>query len=279
MATLNKSLPSKEQIPTKSLSSTKPQTQLRLRVFAGPNGSGKSTVIQYVRNIKVKKRPIDFGYYINADDIAVQLRNNDFSFAAFDLDVKPKEFTSVVLQSGLINSEFSLADFESSFSLRSNTLRLKKHAAVERLAQIVADFLRKKLLEAQKKFSFETVFSHPSKLDIMRQAMDAGYKVYLYFVSTESPEINKFRVKARKAKNGHDVPEDKIVSRYYRSLDLLYEACQLAYQVFFFDNSVDGENSVMFAHFKLAGGKKKWDRIQKGQVPTWFKAYYSDKVK
>jgi predicted ABC-type ATPase len=185
----------------------------------------------------------------------------------------------VVLQSGLINDEFSVTDFQAAFSLRGNNLRLKTPDAVERLAQIVADFLRKKLLKERKKFSFETVFSHPSKLAIMQQAASAGYKVYLYFVSTESPEINKFRVQARKAKNGHDVPEDKIVSRYYRSLDLLYDACQLAYQVFFFDNSVDGENSVMFAHFKSAGGKKKWDRIQKGQVPEWFKKYYSDKVK
>lgn len=258
--------------------STKPQSPLRLRVFAGPNGSGKSTVIHYVRNIKVKKRPIDFGYYVNADDIAVELRNNTFSFTAFELVVKPKAFTRVVMQSGLINEAFSLADFRSAFTLRNNNLRLKTPAAVERLAQIVADFLRKLLLEERKKFSFETVFSHPSKLEIMRQAAEAGYKVYLYFVSTESPEINKFRVKARKAKNGHDVPEDKIVSRYYRSLDLLYDASQLAYQVFFFDNSVDGENSVMFAHFKSFAGKKKWDRIQKSGVPAWFKKYYSDKV-
>ena len=113
----------------------------------------------------------------------------------------------------------------------------------------------------------------------MQEAVAAGYKVYLYFVSTESPEINKFRVEARKAKKGHDVPEDKIVSRYYRSLDLLFDSCQLAYQVFFFDNSLEGRNSVMFAHFKLQKGKKKWDKINKKQVPSWFRKYYSDKVK
>lgn len=113
----------------------------------------------------------------------------------------------------------------------------------------------------------------------MKHAVVAGYKVYLYFVSRESPEINKFRVQARKAQKGHDVPEDKIVSRYYRSLDLLYDACQLSYQVFFFDNSVEGHNSVMFAHFKLQKGKKKWDKINKKQVPAWFRKYYSEKVK
>ena len=130
----------------------------------------------------------------------------------------------------------------------------------------------------KKKFSFETVFSHRSKLDIMQVAVAEGYKVYLYFVSTESPDINIFRVETRKQLGGHDVPSDKIVSRYYRSLDLLYEACQLAYQVFFFDNSEDGQESIMFAHFKKENDVKKWDPIDIKKVPTWFRRYYSDKV-
>ncbi len=255
------------------------QTQLRLRVFAGPNGSGKSTVINYIRSIKVKGRPIDFGYYINADDIAVQLRNDRFTFASYHLNIKPKEFILIASVSGLINNQFPHEKFIKSFSLRNNIVTLKNKTADERLAQLIADFLRKKLLELKRKFSFETVFSHVSKLEVMQEAVAAGYKVYLYFVSTESPEINKFRVHARKAKKGHDVPEDKIVSRYYRSLSLLFEACQLAYQAFFFDNSVEGGDSIMFAHFKLQKGKKKWDKIDKKQIPYWFRKYYSEKVK
>lgn len=132
-------------------------------------------------------------------------------------------------------------------------------------------------MEQKRKFSFETVFSHPSKLDIMRQARENGYKVYLYFVSTESPEINVYRVQLRKEKGGHDVPVDKIKSRYTRSLDLLYEASQLAYQTFFFDNSKSQPS--LFAHFKLVGGKKKWDEINEADVPEWFRKYYSDKIR
>ena len=112
----------------------------------------------------------------------------------------------------------------------------------------------------------------------MRQAKKAGYKVYLYFVSTESPDINKFRVEARTKQGGHDVPKDKIKKRYYRSMDLLYEACQVAYQVFFFDNSVDGKDSVMFAHFKLIRKKKKWDAMKKEALPNWFFKYYLEKI-
>ena len=252
--------------------------QLRLRVFAGPNGSGKSTVINYVRNVKVNGRGIDFGYYINADDIAKQLRSDSFTFNPFRIKTVNKEFQTIALTSGLINDDFTEKQFIRSYTLMSNKIRLKTIESDERLAQVIADYLRKKLLKEKRKFSFETVFSHHSKLDIMREAVAAGYKVYLYFVSTESPEINKFRVETRKREGGHDVLPDKIVSRYYRSLDFLYEACQLAYQVFFFDNSVDGLDSVMFAHFKKEKNKKKWELSDKKDVPHWFMKYYSDKI-
>src|SRR5690606_18543712 len=111
----------------------------------------------------------------------------------------------------------------------------------------------KKLLQKGEKFSFETVFSHHSKVDIIKQAKDNDYKVYLYFVSTEDPAINVYRVKEVRVKqqNGHDVEETKILERYNRSMDLLYEAAQYCYQVYFFDNSVDGAPHTMFAHFKI----------------------------
>jgi predicted ABC-type ATPase len=80
--------------------------QLRLRVFAGPNGSGKSTVINDIKNYKSKGRLIDFGYYINADDIAFSLRDSSFSFDSFRISVTNKEFKNIALASGLINENF-----------------------------------------------------------------------------------------------------------------------------------------------------------------------------
>ncbi len=144
------------------------------------------------------------------------------------------------------------------------------------MAQILADFLRKKLLAEKKKFSFETVFSHSGKLAIMEQAKSAGYKVYLYFVSTESPEINIDRVSYRKEDGGHDVPVDKIRSRYYRSLDLLHEAAQIAYQAYFFDNS--GRQPDLIAHFKNEKSGKRWDPIDPDKIPSWFRQYYLEKI-
>jgi predicted ABC-type ATPase len=255
-----------------SSAKTNSKNQLRLRVFAGPNGSGKSTVIQNIREKKADGRPIDFGIYVNADDIAKELRDGAFFFSKYEITTDNKEFTRIVLGSGLINNDFTEATFKKCYSFRANSIQLKQLHFDERLAQIIADFLRKKLLQEKKKFSFETVFSHPSKLDIMRQAADQGYKVYLYFVSTESPDINIFRVAARKLKGGHDVPKHKIKNRYRRSLELLYDASQIAYQAYYFDNS---EDLKMFAHFKRKDGKLKWDARNKRDDPSWFKKYYS----
>ncbi len=249
-----------------------------MRVFAGPNGSGKSTIIRAVRDYKFKGIPVDFGIYVNADDIAKKLRNGKLSLKQYKINFLNNEFVDIVTKSGLINKNFTITDFRNSYFVRDNKIFLIVNKADERLAQIIADYLRKKLLAEKRKFSFETVFSHNSKLEIMQDAAEAGYIVYLYFISTESPEINKFRVKkVRVEEGGHDVPEDKIESRYYRSLNYLFEAAQLSYQTFFFDNSRDGEKFRLFAHFKVVGGIKKWDDIS--IVPRWFKKYYSDKIK
>jgi predicted ABC-type ATPase len=247
-----------------------------MRVFAGPNGSGKSTIIKAVRDYRTNKAPLDFGIYINADDIADALRKNTFSFNSYEITTIRNEFKTTAMASGLVKHPFNETVFDKCYTFNKNKIHLLEPKADERLAQIVADFLRKKLLSEKKKFSFETVFSHSSKLDIMKQAKSAGYKVYLYFVSTESPEINIDRVAYRKETGGHDVPLDKIRGRYYRSLDLLHAAAQIAYQAYFFDNS--GRQPELIAHFKNEKGRKRWDPLNPYTLPVWFQHYYLGKV-
>lgn len=260
----------------------------RLRIFAGPNGSGKSSIIKNILNTEVQKGvKLDFGIYVNADDIAKDLIKTCCNFAKFKVKLIESEFYQIVFESGLINDSFNKVRFKKCISIDDNKLTVLKENAkeiddkpYERIAQIIADYLRKKLLSMEVKFSFETVFSHPGKVDIIKQAKEAGYKVYLYFVSTEHPKINIFRVKVvRVGENGHDVEENKIVSRYYRSMELLYEAAQHCYQAYFFDNSVEGGNQTMFAHFKLNGeGEKVWDKVENNNYPNWFITYYSNKI-
>lgn len=261
----------------------------RLRVFAGPNGSGKSTIIKKILNTEVKKGVrLDFGIYVNADDIAQELLKKGCSFTKYKIKFNIEEFHKIVNESGLINDDFTKEHFEGCINIEKGKLTLSKNntekkndKSYERIAQIIADYLRKKLLLEEKKFSFETVFSHKGKVEFIKQAKDAGYKVYLYFVSTEDPAINVYRVKVVRVKeNGHDVEEDKIKSRYTRSMNLLYEAAQHCYQSYFFDNSFDRNEQTLFAHFKLNGeGEKVWNTIDENSLPEWFKKYYSSKIK
>lgn len=119
-----------------------------MRIFAGPNGSGKSTIIQAVHDYRIKEIPIDFGIYINADDIAQLLRINEFKFTDYGVNTSRHDFVSVALDSGLVNDQFPPKEFRSSFVFKSTQqLVVKKESAVERLAQVLSDFLRKKLLQ------------------------------------------------------------------------------------------------------------------------------------
>jgi hypothetical protein len=71
----------------------------------------------------------------------------------------------------------------------------------------------------------------------MIRAVDAGYDVTVYFVCTSDPEINVRRVENRVSMGGHDVPRERIVARYWRTLDLLCHAALVARHTVLFDNS------------------------------------------
>ncbi len=86
-------------------------------------------------------------------------------------------------------------------------------------------------------FAFETVMSHPSKLVQLQQAKDVGYMVEIYYVSTVDPRYNILRVADRVSAGGHDVPPQKVVERYYRSLALLPLAVEIADLVTLVDNT------------------------------------------
>ena len=86
-------------------------------------------------------------------------------------------------------------------------------------------------------FSFETVMSAEDKVELLRDARSCGYRTYLYFVATENPTINIHRVRTQVVAGGHNVPEVKIISRYYRSSELLKWAIPYTNRAFLFDAS------------------------------------------
>ena len=249
----------------------------RLRIFAGPNGSGKSTIIQTVANTTTPSgKQLNLGIYINADDIAVNLQKGQFDFKTYGLDFNKDDLSDFASKSGLLTEDFSIAHFADALQIIVSKGSITDK--FDKPAQIIARYLREKMIEKKITFSFETVFSHPSNIDTIKAAAAAGYKVYLYMVSTESPEINKFRVDFRVTQKGHNVPKNRIEERYYRCLDLMYDAAQFCHQAYFFDNSIQNEPFNMIAHFKKEDGKKNWDPIDPEKIPNWFVKYYLNKV-
>lgn len=109
-------------------------------------------------------------------------------------------------------------------------------AAAYRAAEIAAD-RRAAHLEAGRGFATETVFSHPSKLDLVRQAKARGFTVILFHVGVDRADLSVARVGARVEEGGHPVPEDKIRARYDRNGPLIRQAMLLSDQGHVFDNS------------------------------------------
>lgn len=73
--------------------------------------------------------------------------------------------------------------------------------------------------------------------DAVLKASEAGFFIRLFFVCTESPEINVARIAKRYMNGGHEVPISKVVSRYFKSLELAKEAIKFVDRAYIYDNS------------------------------------------
>ncbi|WP_340677299.1 zeta toxin family protein [Paraglaciecola sp.] len=106
-----------------------------------------------------------------------------------------------------------------------------------KLAQTIATGQRQIWLDKKVSHSYESVMSHPSHLDYIKKANQAGFKSYLYYVCIAEADINIGRVDERVKLGGHPVPIDKIRSRYARSLSHLYDMALQCRRAYFFDNT------------------------------------------
>jgi predicted ABC-type ATPase len=230
----------------------------RLRMFAGPNGSGKSTFKTMIGRELL-------GIYINPDEIEKEILDRGFlDLDAYHVTTSKQEIFDFFNQSSLLEKAGCL---DEAHSLRFNDNKLSFHEVMVNayFASVAADFIRQKLIECSKSFTFETVMSFPDKIELLRKAQSRGYRTYLYYMATENPDINISRVHYRVSTGGHPVPEDKIVSRYKRSLDLLMQAVQSTHRAYIFDNST--HEHIWLA--EITNGHSL--EMKTDQMPAWFK--------
>lgn len=96
---------------------------------------------------------------------------------------------------------------------------------------------REEMLDQGESFCFETVFSHPSKIDFITDAIARGYKIVLVYIHLIHSSLNEARVYQRTLAGGHDVPTDKIYSRIPRTMKHIKAALEIVHEAWVLDNS------------------------------------------
>ena len=137
-------------------------------------------------------------------------------------------------------------------------------------AAAVAGRLRAEMVARGESFAFETVLSDPvgEKVEFLRQAAaDHAYTVVLCFIGLESAEVSDERVAMRVTQGGHDVPTQKLVSRFPRTLANLHRALAVLPCVLVYDNSDLGHPFRFIAEYARG-------RLVRsvGESPAWFRA-------
>lgn len=106
-----------------------------------------------------------------------------------------------------------------------------------------------RLLQQRTSFVTETVFSHPSKVELVRASQETGYRVILHVVVVPE-DVAALRVAHRVRRGGHAVPEEKTRERYRRLWPLVAQARQLADQTFVYDNGSATEPYRLMASYE-----------------------------
>lgn len=73
------------------------------------------------------------------------------------------------------------------------------------------------ILSSRRDLVTETVFSHPTKIDLVNEARALGYTVFVMHVAVDRPDLSVARVAYRVQAGEHGVPGTKIRERSDRS--------------------------------------------------------------
>ena len=232
----------------------------RFRMVAGPNGSGKTTLMRRL----AADYAVNFYESINADDIFAEVsRSGRYAPRMSMPDGILRSYAATTSYPEDVRRFFA----DGRVVLDGDRVRFAPDAVSSYTVALLADFLQEMYIAGGASFSRETVFSHPSKVAALAAARKAGFRTYLYFVATESAEVNVARVANRVALGGHSVPREKIESRFADSVANAAAALPHLSRAFFFDNS--GETMRFFAEWGEDSGLTRPAGAE-GCEPAWF---------
>ena len=164
----------------------------------------------------------------------------------------------------------TLAPFVNADIIQRDELGDPSPEASYRAAEIAGE-RRREHMAAGQSFVMETVFSHPSKLELLQDARDAGYRIIVFHLALASADLAVARVTARIDEGGHPVPEEKIRQRFDRNAPLIRRAALLADRAMIFNASALNERPVVL--LELSQGQVA---RRAAELPEWFETLYGD---
>jgi predicted ABC-type ATPase len=158
-------------------------------------------------------------------------------------------------------------------------IRLAIPRISEREANGAAWHEGKRLLEEaiakRSTFAFETTLGGETITGLLLRALAEGIEVRIWYVGLATLELHIARVRARVARGGHDIPENRIQQRFEHSRINLIRLLPQLTELRLFDNSTDADPATGAAPTPLlvldvVEGKIA-ARCEIADVPTWAK--------
>lgn len=135
-------------------------------------------------------------------------------------------------------------------------------------AALLAELQRSNAIRQRQSFCFETVFSHPSKIDFLGYAKACGYEINMVVIYLADSALNAGRVSQRVEEGGHFVPEHKIISRLPKAHSNIAIAVDLCDTVDIYDNSSYDQPFELVAVID-----NQTSSSYREQLPDWLQAF------
>ncbi|MDD9910806.1 MAG: zeta toxin family protein [Ahrensia sp.] len=165
---------------------------------------------------------------------------------------------------------FSPIPFINADIIQRNLLKSDQPEAAYEAARMAQE-QRQMHFERRQSFATETVFSHPSKLGLIRQAQSLNYRVTIIHIGLELPQLSVARVNQRVEDGGHFVPEQKIHERFERNGPLIRRAVIASDKGQVVDNSILNKQPRPIIHFERGR-----IRSQFPPFPKWVQSLYGE---
>ena len=162
-----------------------------------------------------------------------------------------------------IAAPFINADLIQRDELRDSSMEASYRAAG------IAGVRRAACIDAGKSFVTETVFSHPSKLELLIDARARGFRLFVFHLGLLSADLAVARVQERAKEGGHPVPENKVRERFVRNAPLIRTAVLMADRAAVYDGSGLNEPPGLLLRFERGRIEYRQDVL-----PAWCQELY-----